>query len=196
MSFTDGFSATNIFPSMGTSSFDPYSYSNDFAFPDFTGGQEFDFYTPEVNPFDNNIGLPGLSDPRFGQGGAATQGNGGFFGDITAGGLLKGLAPIGASLIGGNLANQAAQNYGQSSAAAAAITAMANQRAQEQNFGFGLKGLDKQASLRIGDANQQLAMQNSAPFRNIQTRRGAMAIAGSGVPAANSLAGRYQMMFA
>jgi hypothetical protein len=179
MSFTD------------TYGFDPYS--TDFSFPDFTGGQEFDFYTPEVNPFDNNIGLGQFG---FGQGGAATQGNGGFFGDITAGGLLKGLAPIGASLIGGNLANQAAQNYGQSSAAAAAITAMANQRAQEQQFGFGLKGLDKQASLRIQDANQQLAMQNSAPFRNIQTRRGAMAIGGSGVPTANALAGRYQMMFA
>ena len=176
MSFTD------------TYGFDPYSYTNDFDFPDFTGGQEFDFFTPEVDVFGGGLGTS--------QGGAATQGNGGFFGDLTAGGLLKGLSPIGASLIGGNLANQAAQNYGQSSAQAAAIIAMANQQAQEQQFGFGLKGHQIAGSRRIQDANQQLAMQNSAPFRNIQTRRGAMGIAGSGVPAANALAGRYQMMFA
>ena len=169
----------------------------DFAFPNFTGGQGFDFYTPEVNPFDNPFGNTYGIDYTYGQGGATNENKGGgFFGDITAGGLLKGLAPIGASLIGGNLANQAAQNYGQSSAAAAAIIARANQQAQEQQSGFGLKGLDKQASLRIQDANQQLAMQNSAPFRNIQTRRGAMAIGGSGVPTSDALAGRYQMMFA
>ena len=160
--------------------------------PSFMG--DGDFYQPEIDPFENNFGI----DYGFGQGGGTTQNNSnsGFFGDITAGGLLKGLAPIGASLIGGNLANQAAQNYGQSSAQAAAITAMANQQAQEQQFGFGLRGLDKGAAMRIGDASQQLAMQNSAPFRNIQTRRGAMGIAASGVPAANALAGRYQMMFA
>ena len=165
--------------------------------PNFMG--DGGFYQPEVNPFENNFGIDwDFTNYGFGQGGGTTQNNSnsGFFGDITAGGLLKGLAPIGASLIGGNFANQAAQNYGQSSVAAAAITAMANQRAQEQQFGFGLKGLDKQASLRIGDANQQLAMQNSAPFRNIQTRKGAQAIAGSGVPTANALAGRYQLMFA
>ena len=160
--------------------------------PNFMG--DGGFYQPEVDPFENNFGI----DYSFGQGGGTTQNNSnsGFFGDITAGGLLKGLAPIGASLIGGNLANQAAQNYGQSSAAAAAIIAMANQQAQEQQFGFGLRGLDKSAAMRIGDATQQLAMQNSAPFRNIQTRRGAQTIAGSGVPTANALAGRYQLMFA
>jgi len=165
-------------------------YSGGANLPSFMG--DGGFYQPEVNPFENNFGI----DYGFGQGGAATQGTGGFFGDITAGGLLKTLAPMGASLLGGNLANQAAQNYGQSSAAAAAITAMANQRAQEQQFGFGLKGLDKQASLRIQDANQQLAMQNSAPFRNIQTRTGARAIGGSGVPTSDALAGRYQVLFA
>ena len=167
-------------------------YTGGANLPNFMG--DGGFYQPEVNPFENNFGI----DYGFGQGGGTTQNNSnsGFFGDITAGGLLKTLAPMGASLIGGNLANQAAENYDQSSAAAAAITAMANQRAQEQQFGFGLKGLDKQAALRIGDANQQLAMQNSAPFRNIQTRKGAQAIAGSGVPTANALAGRYQLMFA
>ena len=175
MSFTD------------TYGFDPYSYTNDFDFPDFTGGQEFDFFEPEGDIFGGGLGTS--------QGGAATEGKGGFFGDITAGGLLKGLAPIGASLIGGNLANQAAQNYGQSAVQAAAITAMANQQAQEQQFGFGLRGLDKSAAMRWGDANQQVAMQNSAPFRNIEARRGAQAIRGSGVPTANALAGRY-MMFA
>lgn len=169
--------------------FDPFSYTNDFDFPDFMGGQEFDFFTPEVDVFGGGLGTS--------QGGAATgEGKGGFFGDITAGGLLKGLAPIGASLIGGNLANQAAQNYGQSSAQAAAIIAMANQQAQEQQFGFGLLGSRLAGAQRIQDANQQLTMQNSAPFRNIQTRRGAMGIAGSGVPTANALAGRYQIQFA
>ena len=167
-------------------------YTGGANLPSFMG--DGGFYQPEVDPFENNFGI----DYGFGQGGGTTQNksNSGFFGDITAGGLLKGLAPIGASLIGGNFANQAAQNYGQSSAAAAAITAMANQQAQEQQFGFGLRGLDKSAAMRIGDATQQLAMQNSAPFRNIQTRRGAQAIAGSGVPTANALAGRLQFMFA
>ena len=156
------------------------------------------FYQPEVNPFENNFGIDYGFDYGSGQGGGTTQNNSnsGFFGDITAGNLLKGIAPMGAALIGGNLANQAAQNYGQSSMAAAAITAMANQQAQEQQFGFGLRGLDKGAAMRIGDGLQQLAMQNSAPFRNIRTRDTARTIAGSGVPAANALAGRYQMMFA
>lgn len=177
MSFTD------------TYGFDPYSYTNDFDFPDFTGGSiETGFFTPEGDLFGGGFGTS--------QGGAATQGSGGFFGDLTAGGLLKGLAPIGASLIGGNLANQAAQGYGQSSAEAAAIIAMANQQAQEQQFGFGLKGQQIAGAQRINDANQQLTLQNSAPFRNIQTRRGAQSIAASGVPTSNALAGRYQMMFA
>ena len=185
MSFTDAYG------------FDPYSYSNDFAFPDFTGGQEFDFFEPEVNPFDNSFGNTYGIDYTYGQGGTTNENKGGgFFGDITAGGLIKGLAPLGASMIGGNLANQAAQNYGQSSAEAAAIIAMANQQAQEQQFGFGLRAQDLTAANRINDANQQLAMQNSAPFRNIQTRRGAQAIAGSGAPTSNALAGRYQMLFA
>ena len=156
--------------------------------PNFMG--EGDFYTDfSTNPFD--------LDYTFGQGGGtADSKDKGFFGDLTAGGLIKDLAPVGASLIGGNLANQAAQNYGQSSAQAAAIIAMANQQAQEQQFAFGLKGNQLAGSQRIQDANQQLTMQNSAPFRNIQTRRGAMGIAGSGVPTANALAGRYQIQLA
>ncbi len=171
-------------------------YTGGANLPSFMG--DGGFYQPEIDPFENNFGIDYGFDYGSGQGGGTTQNNSnsGFFGDITAGGLLKGIAPMGAALIGGNLANQAAQNYGQSSAAAAAITAMANQQAQEQQFGCGLRGLDKVAGMRIGDASQQLAMQNSAPFRNIQTRRGAMGIAASGVPAANALAGRYQMMFA
>ena len=151
------------------------------------------FYQPEVNPFEmqDNFGI----DYGFGQGGGTTQNNSnsGFFGDITAKSLLKGIAPMGAALIGGRLGKESADSYGQSAIATAAITAMANQQAQEQQFGFGLRGLDKSAAMRIGDANQQLAMQNSAPFRNIEGRRGAQAIRGSGIPTANALAGRYMM---
>ena len=156
--------------------------------PNFMG--EGDLFTDfETNPFD--------LDFTYELGGATTDSKDkGFFGGLTAGGLIKDLAPVGASLIGGKLANQAALNYDHSSKEAAAIIAMANQQAQEQQFGFGLRSQDLNASNRINDANQQLAMQNSAPFRNIQTRRGAQAIAGSGVPTSNALAGRYQMMFA
>ena len=167
-------------------------YTGGANLPSFMG--DGGFYQPEVDPFENNFGI----DYGFGQGGGTTQNNSnsGFFGDITAGGLLKRIAPMGAALIGGKLNVDAANSYGGSALAAAASIARANQQAQEQNFGFLGKRLDKQAALRIGDANQQLAMQNSAPLRNIQTRNSARTIAASGVPTANSLAGRYQLMFA
>jgi hypothetical protein len=184
----------------------------------------FDFFTDfATNPFDlgfdnslYNTPLESLSNFRgegnlytdfatnpfeldytYGQGGAKTDSKDkGFFGGLTAGGLVKDLAPVGAAMLGGNLANQAANNYGESALAAIGLTKQANEDRARQNFAYGNLGLNKSAAMRIQDANQQLALQTSGPFRNKATLDAARRVGASGARGADALAGRLQFMFA
>ena len=158
------------------------------SLPNFMG--EGDFYTDfATNPFD--------IDYTYGQGGATNDSKDkGFFGGLTAGGLVKDLAPLGASMIGGDLANRAANNYGESALAAIGLTQQANEDRARQNFAYGNLALNKSAAMRIQDANQQLALQSSGPFRNKATLDAARRVGASGVRGADALAGRLQFMFA
>jgi len=172
----------------------------DFGFnksvPNFMG--EGGFYTDfETNPFDLDLTNPFGIDYTYGQGGATTDSKDkGFFGGLTAGGLVKDLAPVGAAMIGGNLANQAANNFGASALAGIRLTQQANEDRARQNFAYGNLGLNKSAAMRIQDANQQLALQSSGPFRNKATLDAARRVGASGVRGADALAGRLQFMFA
>ena len=156
--------------------------------PDFMG--EGDLFTDfTTNPFD--------LDYTFGQGGGtADSKDKGFFGDLTAGGLLKDGAPVLAAGIGGTLAEKAANNFGLSSLAAIELTKQANEDRARQNFAYGNLALNKNAAMRVQDANQQLALLNSAPSRNKATLDTARRIGGSGVRGSDALAGRLQFMFA
>ena len=156
--------------------------------PNFMG--EGDLFTDfETNPFD--------LDYTYGQGGATTDSKDkGFFGGLTAGGLVKDFAPVLAAGIGGQQANIAANNFGASALAAIRLTQQANEDRARQNFAYGNLGLNKSAAMRIQDANQQLALQTSGPFRSKATLDAARRVGASGVRGADALAGRLQFMFA
>ena len=89
-----------------------------------------------------------------------------------------------------------ANNYGASALAAIGLTKQANEDRARQNFAYGNLGLNKSAAMRIQDANQQLALQTSGPFRNKATLDAARRVGASGARGADALAGRLQFMFA